>query len=670
MLNRFPLKSRPVAALFIVVSMLLPASLNAVSWFPLGPYGGDARTFAADPRDSNHLYLGTANGWIYESHNGGDSWARLSQLGHRDDLVIDHIIPDPKDPKRMIAGAFVADHPDGGVYVSNDGGREWTAVEQMRGQSVLSLATAPSDANLIFAGTLQGVYRSTDGGMHWSQISPAGSAEIHEVESLAVDPTDPNVIYAGTWHLPWKTSDGGAHWINIKRGIIEDSDVFSILIHPDQPKVIYASACSGIYKSTDAAGLFAKVQGIPSAARRTRKLEMDPEHPETVYAGTTEGLYRTLDGGHVWSSLTTSDIIINDVYVDPHDSAHILLATDRGGVLRSNDFGASFQSSNTGFSARQVVAYAADPNHPATAYVGVVNDKYSGGVFQSRDGGAHWNQQSTGLGGRDVYSLVTTQDGTVLAGTTHGIFRMQDGVWVDTGTLSKTTPQKRIPVAKLTTLDTVVYSLVAGDGYRIYAGTSDGLLRSDNDGVSWAAVSPLTEGEVRYFAAERGVMLAGGLKNLELSIDNGARWSRIALPPALTQLSALAVDDEQNLWAGGREGVFYSADKGASWKAVHNLDLPQVDGMYFDAAGERMLLTTSRSTMIFAVSIPEHKVTYWDTGWKLRLARPMGDHLLAATLYDGMVVQPRMVDSSFTGERMSVASKAADGLPATISQRR
>ena len=311
------------------------APMRALNWFPLGPYGGDARTFAADPTDSKHLYLGTANGWVYESRNGGESWIRLSQLAQRNDLIIDHILPDAKNPNHLIVGAFTADRPDGGVFVSNDGGKTWTDDKQMHGQSVLALAQAASDPNVIIAGTLQGVFRSSDDGLHWSQISPVGSTEIHEVESLAIDPKTPSVIYAGTWHLPWKTVDGGAHWVNIKTGIIEDSDVFSIVVDPTQPQIVYASACSGIYKSTNAAAEFKKVQGIPSTARRTRKLAQDPTHLQTVYAGTTEGLYRTLDGGHVWDRLTGADVIINDVYVDPHNSSHVLLATDRGGVLRS-----------------------------------------------------------------------------------------------------------------------------------------------------------------------------------------------------------------------------------------------------------------------------------------------------------------------------------------------
>ncbi len=34
--------------------------------------------------------------------------------------------------------------------------------------------------------------------------------------------------------------------------------------------------------------------------------------------------------------MTGPDVIVNDVFVDPRDSNHVLLATDRGGVLASN----------------------------------------------------------------------------------------------------------------------------------------------------------------------------------------------------------------------------------------------------------------------------------------------------------------------------------------------
>jgi len=668
-LNNLCFRILPLLCLFWATAA---SPVRALEWFPLGPYGGDARSFASDPHDSKHLYLGTANGWIYESHDGGDNWVRLSQIAKRNDLILDHILADAKSPRRLIVGAYYVDRPDGGLYLSEDGGRTWNDIAGMRGQSVRSLARSPSQPDEIVAGTLQGVFRSNDNGDHWSQISPVGSTEIHEIESLAIDPVDPNVIYAGTWHLPWKTVDGGVHWTNIKQGIIEDSDVFSILIDPEKPKVVYASACSGIYKSIDAATQFKKVQGIPSAARRTRKLTQDPSHLQTVYAGTTEGLYRTLDGGQTWDRMTGPDVIINDVYVDPNDANHVLLATDRGGVLRSEDAATTFLASNTGFSARQVAAYAADPRHPSVVYAGVVNDKETGGVFQSRDGGINWRQQSVGLGGRDVFSLAMTPSSVVLAGTAHGIFRLNDGLWTDSSALQAPPPSKVThgtvvakhtartkpiiadsPTAQPPRVDAAVYALVS-DTFGMYAGTSQGLLRADAEGMTWSPVASLPMSETRFVAMNKGMLLVASLRRIALSLDDGYKWASIALPPALTQISAIAVDSQKNLWIGGREGVFYSPDNGASWRQIRDLEIHQVDGIYFDPSGNRVLLTTAESTVIFSVGLPDHKITYWDTGWKLRFARPVGDHLVGITLYDGIVVQPKMVDSTVSQTQVAL----------------
>ena len=178
--------------------------------------------------------------------------------------------------------------------------------------------------------------------------------------------------------------DGGRTWQSIKQGLIVDSDVFSIIIDPRAPDTVYTSACSGIYKSTNAGADFHKIQGIPTTARRTRVLMQDPNNSNIVYAGTTEGLYRTVDAGAAWKLMTPSDIIINDIYVDPKNSQHILMATDRSGVLESDDGSVSFHASNQGFSERQVSSMVVDPNHPGTIYVGVLNDKRFGGVFTSK----------------------------------------------------------------------------------------------------------------------------------------------------------------------------------------------------------------------------------------------------------------------------------------------
>ena len=746
---------------------LIAGAARAATWYPLGPYGGSARSLAADPADSRHLFLGTGTGWIYDSRDGGEHWNRVAQISKRNDLVLDHIVVDQDNPKRLIVAAYTVDHIGGGVFVSDDYGKNWYSQAEMRGQSVRALTRSTSDPKALIAGTLRGIYRSPDNGVHWKQISPEGSSEIKEVQSIAVDPADPNVIYAGTWHLPWKTTDGGATWANIKQVIIDDSDVFSIIVDPKDPKTVYASACSGIYKSQDAGELFHKVQGIPSAARRTRTLEQDPTNLNVVFAGTTEGLYRTEDAGAHWERLTPDDVIVNDVYVDPSNAKHVLIATDRGGVYRSEDAGATFEASNDGFSTRQVTAYTADAQKSGTVYVGVVNDKATGGVFESADGGVKWQQQSEGLGGRDVFSLLSLENGTLLAGTGHGIFRLHEGTWADSSALdgapvvnrpeketranvvlpapTRLTPRapnphsgagtaptkgRKAPVkrslatvkgrgtppsrprfarraalnrtpgrhgahlvlakgrlkpaarsqhaspkqaghpsppppaggkpvsAKATVpdrLDAVVYAMTRS-GDVLFAGTSSGLLRSADQGEHWTAIGSLAMPDVHSVSAlnptkdstdaPASMVLAASLQRLALSPDGGATWDTVALPADLTQIGAAVVDGDKNLWVGGREGVWFSSDYGATWKTLHNLFLTDVDSLYFDPNGRRVLVTASNSPVAFSVTLGEHKVSYWDTGWNLRFVRPVGDHLIGATLFDGVIVQPKMVDSS------------------------
>ncbi len=613
---------------------------------------------------------------MYESRDGGSKWQRLANVGKRDDLALDSIVVDASNPRHLLVGAWVLGSAEGGLYSSNDGGVSWESDGDMRGQSIRALTAAPSDPKILVAGTLKGVYRSSDGGKHWQLISPAGSQEIHEVESIAIDPVNPEIIYAGTWHLPWKTMDGGEHWTNIKDGVIDDSDVFSIIVDPKDPNVVYASACSGIYKSQNGGAKFQKVQGIPSTARRTRVLMQDPQNLNIVFAGTTEGLFRTGDSGATWLRTTGPEVIVNDVYVDPANTNRILLATEKGGVLASNDGGYSFLPSNSGFSARQITSYIGDATQPARIYVGVVNDKAWGGVFVSENGGLTWSQKSAGLNGQDVFSLGQASDGSVLAGTGHGIYRLDGEVWsrVNNVSLSEhqspetaverkaaTSPKRggaSSRVMKKTeeaprgyTFDANV-NAIARAGDTLYAATSEGILRSVTAGESWKLVAGPERESWSFVATAKSWVVAATLRSAMLSSDGGQRWTPVSLPRTLEQVAAIAVDDMGGIWVGGREGIFVSEDRGTTWQNLKNLSIRDVNSFFYDEPSQRMLITAnSKNTIAFAVHLPDRAVQYWNSGWNLRLVRPVGDHLVGATLFDGIVVQPRMVDSSLVGTR-------------------
>src|SRR5262249_6127735 len=112
--------------------------------------------------------------------------------------------------------------------------------------------------------------------------------------------------------------------------------------------------------------------------------------------------------------------------------SRVLLATDRGGVLSSDDGGVTFTASNRGFTHRQTAALLVDRTDSSAIYARLLSDKEYGGVFSSHDAGQTWRQLSNGLDGRDVFLLRQATDDSLIAGTDHGIFQLKPGssVWI------------------------------------------------------------------------------------------------------------------------------------------------------------------------------------------------------------------------------------------------
>jgi photosystem II stability/assembly factor-like uncharacterized protein len=646
-------------------------AVGAAAWSVAGPAGGDARAFAAVPGDPGHLYLGTTNSWLYESRDGGGRWSRLAKIDPADGFVLDSIVVDESNPSTLYVGAW-KDSADGGLWISHDGGRSWTEPAGLKGQSIHALVQAHSDAQILYAGTLKGVYRSSDGGATWEQISPEGDREIHEVESLALDPENADVVYAGTWHLPWKTTNAGKTWRSIKQGLIVDSDIFSIIIDPDHTRTVYLSACSGIYKSENGGLLFHKIQGIPSEARRTRALMQDPENRDVVYAGTTEGLYKTDNGGRTFKRMTDADVIVNAVYVDPRDQKHVLLATDRGGVLASEDAGGTFTESNQGISERKVAALLVDHSNPERLYAGVVNDKNYGGVFESNDAGKSWQQVDKGLDGRDVFVLGQTKDGTVVAGTDDGIFVLDPPAadaaapgsvggsamggaalaWeaknMIANTVVKTAVEKangqRVNVEKKEKAPTVelqgrVYALdVQGDLWA--ASTDEGLLTSHDQGATWQGGPVMGASDYGSVTVHGNAIAAAHQDGVVLSTDGGQSWWPMGLPTMLTRIHRVLFSPDGTLWLGAREGVYFSSDLGKSWMWFERLPFRDVDDLSCDPDTHRILVSSRASDQVFAIDPKTKTWDWWRTGYNVALIRGAGQRLVAASLDDGVLVGP------------------------------
>jgi photosystem II stability/assembly factor-like uncharacterized protein len=643
------------------LTVLMLASICAFAagtrqWTVLGPDGGDVRSLAYDPQNPNRIFLGTSTGVIFVSDDSGHNWSRFAKLGSGDDYVLDHIAFDPQNSRSIFVSAWsVQDQNAGDVFRTHNGGKDWEVLPAMHGTSVRAMAVSASDSKVVVAGALDGVYRSTDGGNAWQRISP-NDGIVKNIESIAVDPKDPNVVYAGTWHLAWKTSDGGANWQHINKGMVDDSDVFSIIVSSANPSEVFASACSGIYKSVSGGDQFEKIKGIPFTARRTRVLKQDPSNPAIVYAGTTEGLWKSVDEGKNWKRVSNPEVVVNDVLIDPRNSQHVLLATDRSGVLASDDSAATFTPSNHGYSHRYVSAILADSKEPNTLYIGLVNDREFGGVFFSHDGGQNWLQKSSGLDGRDVFTLKQASSGTLVAGTNRGVFELVPGssTWhpindvVIAKTVSRTVTLKsgkKKTVSSTTSTHSVLEDRVNDTDLgstRWFAATSSGLFTSKDHGKVWVGGPVAGEKDFVSVQAQGDLVVSATRSAVLVSQDSGAAWQSARLASYPINVRSVTVVPDGQIFVATREGAFHSPDFGKSWNHVM-AGLPDKDitSVAYDGSRRRLLATSGQTGVVFEST---DGGSTWqrgpDSGYPLRRISVVHGRYVAATPFDGVIAQP------------------------------
>ena len=640
--------------------MLMLASTAAFAagnrqWTVLGPDGGDVRSLAYDPHNPSRVFLGTSTGVIFVSEDGGHNWSRFAKLGAGDDYVLDHIAIDPQSSKTIYVSAWsVQDQSAGDIFRTHNGGKDWEALPAMHGKSVRAMALSASDTKVVVAGALDGAYRSTDGGDTWRRISP-NDGIVKNIESIAVDPKDSNVIYAGTWHLAWKTSDG-ATWQHINKGMIDDSDVFSIIVSSANPSEVFASACSGIYKSVSGGDLFEKIKGIPFTARRTRVLKQDPSNPAIVYAGTTEGLWKTVDEGKNWKRMSNPDVVVNDVLIDPRNSQRVLLATDRSGVLASDDSAATFTTSNHGYTHRYVSAILADSAEPSTLYIGVVNDREFGGVFSTHDAGQSWQQKSSGLDGRDVFTLKQASNGSLIAGTNRGVFELVKGsaAWqpINNIELQKTvsrTVKLKSGKTKVVSSTTSTHAVLEGrvndadlGPSRWFAATSAGLFTSKDQGKVWMGGPVAGEKDFVSVQAQGDLVVAATRSSVLVSQDAGTAWQPAALASYPINIRSVTVAPEGLIFVATREGAFRSVDSGQNWKhVVAGLPDKDITSVAYDGSRKRLLATSGQTGVVFEST---DGGSTWqrgpDSGFPLRRISVVHGHYVVATPFDGVIAQP------------------------------
>jgi photosystem II stability/assembly factor-like uncharacterized protein len=550
--------------------------VQAQAWRAIGPAGGDVRALASDPAHPEVLYLGTTDGAIFASRDAGTDWQQLGTAGENQNAVVTAIIVDPRDSARLYATTWTreAAGEGGGVFVSSDGGATWHD-SGLAGHAVRALAQAASDPAVLVAGALDGVFSSHDSGGSWQRVTPAGDAELRNIDSLAIDPRDPLVIYAGTFHLPWKTMDGGAHWSPIHEGMIDDSDVLSLVTDAQNPRRIFASACSGIYRSDDDGAAWEKLEGIPYSSRRTPVIRQDAARPAILYAGTTAGLWKTSDGGASWRRISPRSWVINSMVIVPRaggGESRLLLGTEQHGVLASDDRGVNFHVSNTGFHHNRFVSLAVDLQDPDRAAVVLQNAPDA--LLMTEDGGKSWLPRSAGLDGEAVRQIFSSPMGWWAALASGGLarFDVQRSAWARIGVVHDTAEAISARDSSRGESELRAFQPAVNDMFFAetawFAATEQGLFLSHDSGRSWTEL-PFGPGELPVSSVRASsdgqqirIVSSGGMA---FSEDAGRTWAWHDLPLESGGTVRLEWTPDNILLAVARTGLYISRDAGNSW---------------------------------------------------------------------------------------------------------
>lgn len=141
------------------------------------------------------------------------------------------------------------------MWRTQDIGSSWASVSDTLSGWASAIAIAPSDSNVVYAGTTSGgLYRTSQGladDPSWDEIQ--GVAGEGYVGSIAVDPTDATTAFVAFQSFEgeqlWRSVQGGP-WTAID-GRLPDTMFNAVAINPRNPAMVYAGTDVGVFESLD-----------------------------------------------------------------------------------------------------------------------------------------------------------------------------------------------------------------------------------------------------------------------------------------------------------------------------------------------------------------------------------------------------------------------------------
>mgnify|MGYP005840171631 CR=1 FL=1 len=588
-----------------------------INYYGNGPTRMCGEVIAFHPSDPDIVVTGGYSNGVWISRDGGEEWNYSALKGERITCIMIH----PALPNVIYAATTgdtglaalkeyglesFHDFPRGDrgkLYRSSDTGGSWQLMAE--GFNFSQLVLHPGDPDIICAACMQdGLQKSTDSGKSWENIGNSLPRD-YEYKVITSDHKNPSVLYSipnlsghreGVDPIAvYKSVDTGRSWFLVKEH--DDSDlslyphymsiyhvgwaVSKLLVDLKDSQRLYMSNWYGVSISEDGGRTWCGNNFNGTETICAESVVCHPKEKGKVYITLADHApLISSDYGKTYGQIETIQPYINSTaFVASRHREDLLVygARNRHGnreccIIRSEDEGNTVEIVKQFGPRLFVQALAEDFHRPGRFFAYVDGSIDSGaGLYRSDDWGREWVPMNFGISSNvkslpheqywvdaELLSVVVYQvknacgsnqllctdpfrEDTLYVGErTEGLFVTNDcGItWIDIG--------KQIPFKRRRSS---VLNVVKADETRpgvLYAGfIREGLWRSENFGQSWEKVFPKDDS-----ICNASSIALGGQSGDEIFIAS-----------------------EPLYWSPCPSGVYYSHDRGASWRDIHDKSL-------------------------------------------------------------------------------------------------
>ena len=383
-----------------------------------------------------------------------------------------------------------------------------------------------------------------------------------------------------------KSTDGGFSWKWIGNGLDNKCSFSSLAFSPSfhfDKTLFISSKGDGIYKSKDGGSSWSKVNnGLGNLSIRLVAASPDYHSDKIVLAAGTEGgLYKSRTEGESWYQVIDNSIKLTTIaYFSGLKKGHMLVGDHKGALYFSSDGGENwrqyFRIPNCG----GITSIAVSPNVSSdnTWFVGTEKR----GVYKTVDGGASFIAVNNGLSERQltITSLVISPDykktSTIFASTWYeAVFRSDDGgkTWKKYST--GITTDRQADEFKVPHFMDLRISRTFGKDKTFFLAGFDGLFKSTDGGTVWAQMETMSAKPIVCLAISPGyredstVAIATSFGGAYITHDKGATWEVINRGLNRAHLWNIAVSPnfslDNTIFATDNYVFYKSTDGGNNW---------------------------------------------------------------------------------------------------------